>query len=526
MKSEKVHTFWMLVLLAVCFRLVLTQKVDLWQSETLWLQRSAFDLAGSPLFCLLIRGWSRISHNEIWLRSLSCLFSVASVAMIYLLARRTFKGPGSIETGALAAFSPILCTAAWEVHPGSAEVFAAALWLFAFMHVLERRRGSLPLVLHGLAALVAMAFNVMLVLFALVQLVILLIYRFKERGVILRWFATVVAAGLLIVVFAFLSGDPVETVPWEAEPPARSPGSCDVSYLVTDISLGQLHAWRPLTPVFSLAPPVSEDPAVRERAIGSGVSSQVHWFFQGLQFMFLSSFVFAVILACLSLWKIRTWPLPVSVKRRALIEKVHNSAREAGSVLVLAFILPILYCSLTSVDLLQPFPERRLLFVIAPFLVLAGKGLKRFEWIVIRYSMVLILAIVSFLYTYSSTGLQETTHGIADVMAAIETDWHDGDALAADTFLLGPAAWYSSIDVAGVSEVMGDTQRLWVIEFAPPEGSVKEGVGDFLAHEGWPSRRFGGAEESFIYRPFSKETSNVKRHLFPNYQVTLYPRTR
>jgi hypothetical protein len=93
-----------------------------------------------PLYSLLLHAWSRISTDEIWLRFLSVIFSLAGLAGVMVLARSTGGWAAAICAGALAALSPADIRYAQEV--GQYSLMPAAIvWSLVALYRLADRGG-------------------------------------------------------------------------------------------------------------------------------------------------------------------------------------------------------------------------------------------------------------------------------------------------------------------------------------------------------------------------------------------------
>ncbi len=478
MTNRQSRVFWVVVLLTVCFRLAFWRRADLWHGETLWLMRPVTDSAGSPLFCLLAQFWSAISHDEIWLRMLPFVFSVAAVVMVYRLALRAFSSIGSTEATSLAAVSSLLCTAAWEFHPCSLEIFLAALWLFAFVKAIDRQRAN-DWVLHGGAAILALCANPLMVLLVPGQAAVLAIFRRGSTAVLVRWMLTIAPAIGLITLLSLSGGATSGENPHHPAPQGAL--SCyDIGYLFTDISLGRLHPWKPLPPAFTFAKPGFEDAQIAGRQIGAEGETAIHSFFQVAQFLLTTWFLFVMVLACLSVWGLRTWILPSHLRSRALLRKVQEPGHETALLLLFSIFVPPLYALFAGMQLDQPFPEQRLFFIAVPFIILVGRGLTRFQWVVIRYGFVLVVAALSFLYSFQSVGLQEVFDGVGPALSQVADDWDEGDRLVVDSFLAGPVLWYAGDLARSPSHGADQDGRLWTVRFTADETGPEKGAAAFV----------------------------------------------
>ena len=523
MNYRKFQVFLFLLAALGC-RVIQTGGADLWHGEISWLTRSAGDFSGSPLFCVLLNLWSLPSVDETWLRLLPFLFSLAAALMVYLVARKAFDGNGLLETGVLVAVSPLLCSAAWEVHPCSLELFAAAFWLYAFLR-LPADRGWSGTALVALATAVAVTANPLLALLAPAQVVTLLLFRRREKGAALRW-AVAFAMGVVVVAAAVLPSWNDEETPAQASARGeqvagsrRALAGHDVGYLFTDISLGRLFPWAPVTPILTFNPPGFETPEQQSRAIGSPEENTAIWFWQGMQLLLLGLLAATVILAGLAVWRIRTRPLPRYLKEKFIRKLPGDPAREGAALFLLSLLLPVAYCLTVARNMDAPFPERRLLFLAVPFLLLVGRGFVGLQWAATRIILVYFVAILSLAYSIFSSEVKVAATGIDQTARAVCDGWREGDVVVTDAFAASPFRWYSGIDPVDNSRKVAECRRLWVVRFAPPEGSENEGLSLFLAGSGF-GRNGDGRERPFLRKNpdaeevVSKPAGNYSLHLW------------
>ena len=90
-------------------------------------------------YYLLLRGWMKFGTGEAFLRSLSVLFSVAAVAVIYLLGRRLFGLRAGLLAALLAAVHAFLVRYAQEARSYSLVIFLVSLSCLLFVRNLESR---------------------------------------------------------------------------------------------------------------------------------------------------------------------------------------------------------------------------------------------------------------------------------------------------------------------------------------------------------------------------------------------------
>ncbi|MGF1542173.1 MAG: glycosyltransferase family 39 protein [Pleurocapsa sp.] len=68
-----------------------------------------------PLYYILLSIWAKFSHNDAWLRSLSVLFALGSVLLVYQIGRRLVGEPEGLISALLLALSPLFINHAQEV---------------------------------------------------------------------------------------------------------------------------------------------------------------------------------------------------------------------------------------------------------------------------------------------------------------------------------------------------------------------------------------------------------------------------
>jgi 4-amino-4-deoxy-L-arabinose transferase-like glycosyltransferase len=138
---------------------------NLWTDEA-WVALAAMQptaaqaLAASqstpPFYLLTVWGMVQIwGHSEAVLRSLSWLFGVGTLWLIWRLARRLTEVPAALLTLAAVAFSPVMVYYSKELKQYSGDAFFAVLvlWLAERLRAGEGRRGWLALALAGVVGL-------------------------------------------------------------------------------------------------------------------------------------------------------------------------------------------------------------------------------------------------------------------------------------------------------------------------------------------------------------------------------------
>ena len=150
---------------AIYFRLSELGSRNLWTDEA-WVALAAMQptatealVAGqsTPPFYLLTL-WALVpfwGHGEMLLRSLSWLFGVGTLWLIWRLSRRLVEVPAAVLALAAVAFSPMMVYYSKELKQYSGDAFFAVLvlWLTERLQAREGRQGWLALALAGVVGL-------------------------------------------------------------------------------------------------------------------------------------------------------------------------------------------------------------------------------------------------------------------------------------------------------------------------------------------------------------------------------------
>jgi len=99
--------------------------------------------ATPPLFYLIAHGWVKLGYSEAWLRTLSVLFSVAAVALTFLLARMLFGFRAAVFSGAVSALWPLGIYIAQEFRAYAVLLFFSALTFYSLAALLRGKRWAL-----------------------------------------------------------------------------------------------------------------------------------------------------------------------------------------------------------------------------------------------------------------------------------------------------------------------------------------------------------------------------------------------
>ena len=119
------------------------------------------------VYFLLMRGWIHLGGSEAWLRLPSALFGIASVPVMYTLARKFVAGGPALAAAALLAFSPTHVYYSQEARSYTLAILLVLLSTYFFVQAVERCQrkdwarwmwlGILAFYTHDFAALALVA---------------------------------------------------------------------------------------------------------------------------------------------------------------------------------------------------------------------------------------------------------------------------------------------------------------------------------------------------------------------------------
>jgi len=119
------------------------------------------------IYFLLMRGWVHGGLSESWLRLPSALFGIASIPLLYLVARKFIGASASLAAAALLAFSPAHVYFSQEARGYALAILLALVSTYCFVSAVERNRahdwawwtiaGIAAFYTHDFAALVLVA---------------------------------------------------------------------------------------------------------------------------------------------------------------------------------------------------------------------------------------------------------------------------------------------------------------------------------------------------------------------------------
>ena len=97
-----------------------------------------------PLYYLLLKGWMALGSGDAWLRSLSVVFAVISVFLIYRLGRRLAGEPEGLIAALLLATSPLFINHAQEVRMYAVSLCLGLAGTVCLTEALLTERSQLP----------------------------------------------------------------------------------------------------------------------------------------------------------------------------------------------------------------------------------------------------------------------------------------------------------------------------------------------------------------------------------------------
>lgn len=144
--------FWTVLACFACVCLPLAFYLNIWQDEAYSLHSSSAGIvdafrrgvgfeAQAPLYFVALAAWRVIDASAFFARLLSVVFSLSTLALTWLFARRYLKKVEPHIVVAAVAFNPFTVWAAVEIRPYAASIaFSAALLWLLFRGYVERGR--------------------------------------------------------------------------------------------------------------------------------------------------------------------------------------------------------------------------------------------------------------------------------------------------------------------------------------------------------------------------------------------------
>ncbi len=142
----------LLTLAAAVLRLLHLGAKSLWFDEplTVALARMSWpsfkvlwhggEAAYQGAYFLLMRGWLLLGDTEAWIRLPSALFAIASIPLIYFLARRLIGDKAALAAAALLAFSSTDVYYSQEARSYTMGIFLVLLSTWFFVRAVQENR--------------------------------------------------------------------------------------------------------------------------------------------------------------------------------------------------------------------------------------------------------------------------------------------------------------------------------------------------------------------------------------------------
>jgi len=212
-QEQKGHLVLLLMLtLAAALRLYGLATESFWFDEaySVWVARHSvgWHIALStqrifpPLYYLCLHFWLKLGSSEFWVRALSVLIGVVSIAAIYVLGKQLFDKWVGLLSAFLLTISPLHI---WYSQEARMYILVAALSLYsAIFMLLALREGKfwqwLAYVLTTALLMNAHYFAVFLVPFQNVYALYRLLRERAQRGIWMQWVFSQLMVGLLSVI--------------------------------------------------------------------------------------------------------------------------------------------------------------------------------------------------------------------------------------------------------------------------------------------------------------------------------------
>jgi mannosyltransferase len=169
----------LLTLVGACFRFFHLGTKSLWLDEgaTVTLARMAWpqfvhvwwygEASFQGAFFLMMRGWLHLGQSEVWVRLPAAIFGIASIPLIYLVARKLVGVGPALASAAILAFSPTHVYYSQEARSYTLTILLVLVSSWFFVRAVEQNRerdwalwtvfGVLAVYSHYFASLVLVA---------------------------------------------------------------------------------------------------------------------------------------------------------------------------------------------------------------------------------------------------------------------------------------------------------------------------------------------------------------------------------
>lgn len=98
------------------------------------------EAAYQGLYFLLMRGWLSVGQSEAWIRLPSALFAIASIPMVYLVARKLMNQQAALASSAVLAFSPTSVYYSQEARGYTLTILLVLVSAWFFVSAVQQNR--------------------------------------------------------------------------------------------------------------------------------------------------------------------------------------------------------------------------------------------------------------------------------------------------------------------------------------------------------------------------------------------------
>lgn len=230
------------MLLATALRLFGLGDSSLWIDEGYSLRDAGNPSAWMdvrPLYFIMLHFWMYLGHSAMWLRMLSVIFGIGSVALIYMIGQRLFNSRVGILAALLMAISPLHINHSQEIRMYSLTTFLVSAEVLFFIRYVEKSRVrdllicllfvGLAFMTHPLTVLMLLVFNAFY-----------LFMMRKHRAGLQSWVVCQGIIGLAAIPFVHKAVGALQEFGGAWVRGMAKPGLVDVMRATRDFSLWQI----------------------------------------------------------------------------------------------------------------------------------------------------------------------------------------------------------------------------------------------------------------------------------------------
>lgn len=211
-KKIKISLIWIILIIATLLRLINLGAESIWIDEATSLYHAQESFMGNikwvasdtnlPLYNIFLWQWIRLfGISEIAIRSLSVIFGIMSVFMIYLLGKRLFSKKIGILSAIFLSISSAHLYYSQEARSYSLFIFLSLLSTYFFYNYLTEKKGRLFYVITTILMIYTHIFSVFVIL---IQNLFLIYKQRKRLKQLIEWFIL-----QLIIILSFLPWLPI-----------------------------------------------------------------------------------------------------------------------------------------------------------------------------------------------------------------------------------------------------------------------------------------------------------------------------